>query len=119
MTVILLLVPALFLVVAVAGIRRAEQQVFDAIARGDRPAASTAAASAVQRLQRAGVVRERDGRLEIEANRRETYEARRRRQGILLAVVAVILLITSAVVTKRVLDHRAQGGAVPAAATAR
>lgn len=119
MIAILLLVPALFLVVAVAGIRRTEQQVFDAIARGDMPAATTAAASAMQRLQRAGVVRERDGRLEIDASRADAYHARRRRHGILLAVVAVILLITSAVVTKRVLDHRVQGGAVPAGATAR
>jgi Tfp pilus assembly protein PilX len=119
MPAILVVVAALLLVTAVAGLRRAEQQVLEAIARGDTPATTTAASRAVQRLLRTGVIRERNGRLETDTDRAVTYNAQRRQQGILLAVVTVSLLITSAVVTKMVLDRHAHGVASPAAATER
>ncbi|WP_396224617.1 hypothetical protein, partial [Gemmatimonas sp.] len=119
MPAILIVVAALLLVTAVAGLQRAKQQVLEAIARGDTPATTTAASRALQRLQRAGVIRERNGRLETDTDRAVTYNAQRRQQGILLAVVTVSLLVTSAVVTKMVLDRRAHGGASPAAATER
>ncbi|WP_353265410.1 hypothetical protein [Gemmatimonas sp.] len=101
---LLLLVAALLLAATVSSVYTTERGLLAAIERGDAPGSSATQSRALQRLVRAGVVREEAGRLRVDAAQRDRLERARRRNAIRLGVGLLVLLAVSAVITKRVLD---------------